>query len=90
MVGYNEIRTIPGSLNHQACARDGISAFSSFYYDKQLVENNVKLKVEKEVEPTSRRDIVVEAKAITQVEDKFEKSKIRSRLISGIHLKFRL
>jgi hypothetical protein len=52
MVGYNEIRTIPGSLNHQACARDGISAFSSFYYDKQLVENNVKLKVEKEVEPT--------------------------------------
>ena len=50
----------------------------------------MKLKVEKEVEPTSRRDVVVEAKAITQVEDKFEKSKIRSRLISGIHLKFRL
>ena len=49
----------------------------------------MKLKVEKDLEPTSRRDVVAEAKAIVRLRTSL-KSKIRSRLISGIHLKVRI
>jgi len=40
------------------------------------VEKNVKLKVEKQVEPN--RNIVAEAKAISKIEDKFEKQNKKS------------